>query len=350
MISIKPKTRALITIKSVEDIIPHLKRVSKNWRSLTPLVRDRLIVLLSGNRNYGGMSLFHLDLRKEVLEMRSGTFSSEQYSAIFGWSEQEINELMDSKGKIFKETCKYTPGQKEFWMVHHGLSEEEAILRVSEAQRKLSRRKKKTTVNLANSLAYYIHRGCSEEEAIKMQSEVQKKRRNNCVEYWTSRGHSVEDAKEKISKIQQLRSKLSIEYWLHRGYSEEEAQEQAMAAQKKQLPGKISKVSRKFFEELLNRLITEGLNPEEFKFADDEQAIYITKSRRVYPDFIHLPSKKIIEFDGKYWHSKEGAKEKDEQRDNLLANLGYSILRIPETYNKMLWNKYISEAITFIKG
>lgn len=254
MISIKPKTRSLITIKTVEEIIPHLKRVSKNWRSLTPKVKDCLITLLNRNPNYTGMSLFHFDLRKEVLHMRSGTFSSEQYKDIFGWSDEEIGSLMESKGKIFKETCAFTPYQKEFWMKHYDLSEEDAIKKVSDVQIKLSKRKKKTTVNQPTSLQYYLHRGMNEAEAIKAQSEVQKKRRNNCVEYWLNRGYSKEDAKKQISNVQKLRSKLSIDYWLHRGYTLEQAQEEAEVAQKSQMPGKVSKISQKFFAELLSEL------------------------------------------------------------------------------------------------
>lgn len=38
----------------------------------------------------------------------------------------------------------------------------------------------------------------------------------------------------------------------------------------------------------------------------------------------------IIEVDGEYWHSLEGAKEKDERRDYFLKGLGFKILRLSE--------------------
>ena len=39
----------------------------------------------------------------------------------------------------------------------------------------------------------------------------------------------------------------------------------------------------------------------------------------------------MIEFDGDYWHSKEGAKEKDEQKQKFIENEGFTMLRIKES-------------------
>jgi hypothetical protein len=322
--------------------------VSKSWRSLTPQVKDRLLALLSRNPIYTGINLFHLDLRKEVLQMRSGTFSSEQYKNIFGWSDEEIRSLMKSKGKIIKDSSGgLTPCMTEFWVRHHGLSEKDAIKKVSELQTKLSKRKKKTVFNNPVSLQYYLHRGMNEDEAIKMQSEVQKKRRNNCIEYWLNKGYSKEYAEKEISNLQKLRSKLSVEYWLNKGYALEQAQKEADAAQKAQMPTKVSKISKKFFTELLLELKKYGYLENEFKYGDNEECIYISSKRRVYLDFYHQTTKKVIEFDGRYWHSEKDIE--DDNRDKLLKELGYSVLRIPETYDNVLWNKYLIQAAEFIK-
>jgi hypothetical protein len=336
-----------IIIKTIEEIIPHLKRVSKSWRSLTPQVKDSLLSLLSRNPIYSGMNLFHLDLRKDVLHMRSGTFSSDQYKNIFGWSEEEISSLIKSKDNIIKNSSGgLTPCMKEFWIKHHGLSEKDAIKKVSEIQTKLSKRKKKTVFNNPISLQYYLQRGINKDEAIRAQSEVQKKRRNNCIEYWLNKGYSKEYAKKEISNLQKLRSKLSIEYWLHRGYTLEQAQKEAYLAQKAQMPSKVSKISKKFFTELLLELKKYGYLENEFKYGDNEECIYISSKRRIYLDFYHQLTKKVIEFDGKYWHSEKTIE--DEKRDKMLKELGYSVLRIPETYDNELWNKYLIQAVEFI--
>lgn len=349
MIRIKPKTRSLIEIKTIEDILPYLPKWSKNWKSLTPLVKSRLEDIIDSNSFFPGLSHLGLVIRKNVLEMRSGTFSKEHYVDIFGWTINEAEEMLKDKGQLFKEsTGGITPGQKEFYVIYHGMSEEDAIKAVSIAQQKLSTRKKKTTVNQPTSLKYYIHRGMTEDEAAAAQSLTQKKRRNNCIEYWTNKGYSEEDAKTEISKIQKTRSQLSIDYWLTRGYSLEQAQEESVKIQNKQFPGKFSKISQKFFKELITILKEYGYSNSDFKFGEQEECVFITPKRRVYLDFLHIESKKVIEFDGKYWHHLQ--EEQDADRDKLLNSLGYSILRIPETYNKQLWYKYLTSASEFITG
>ena len=47
---------------------------------------------------------------------------------------------------------------------------------------------------------------------------------------------------------------------------------------------------------------------------------------------IYLPNLNLgIEFDGNYWHSKEGAKEKDEKKNQLCEQKGIKLLRIKES-------------------
>ena len=47
---------------------------------------------------------------------------------------------------------------------------------------------------------------------------------------------------------------------------------------------------------------------------------------------IYLPNLNLaIEFDGDYWHSKDGAKEKDELKDSLCEQKGIKLLRIKES-------------------
>lgn len=349
MIQIKPKTRSLKVLNTIEDVIPYLEKFSKNWKELTPSVEARINTLLENDTFYPGMSHFSKALRKDVLEMRSGTFSRQQYIDIFGWSEEEADELLSEKGKLFKETTGgFTPGQKEFWVKHHGMSEEDAVKAVSTAQRKLSVRKKKTTKNQPTSLQFYLSRGASEEEALKAQSEVQKKRRNTCLEYWLTRGYSEEDAKQEISKLQKLRSKLSVEYWLHRGHSLEEAQKKSYQFQNHQLPGKFSKCSQRFFNDVVDKLTHHGFNREDFVFGIKEHCIYISDNKRIYCDFFHEASNKIVEFDGIYWHKNN--LDKDAYRDARLRELGYSILRIDETYNKIKWSENVNTAVKFILG
>ena len=124
----------------------------------------------------------------------------------------------------------------------------------------------------------------------------------------------------------------------------EQAQAESHKAQKQQMPAKYSKVSQKFFIELLNLL--GKINKADFAFGEHEEHVYLENNKRIYLDFLHIPSKKVIEFDGKYWH--EFQEEQDKYRDYALKTMGYKILRIPETYNKRLWDKYLDNAVKFI--
>lgn len=93
-----------------------------------------------------------------------------------------------------------------------------------------------------------------------------------------------------------------------------------------------SKVSQNLFWEIYNRLSEElksecyfgSLNKEFGKFDKENNCGY-------FYDFTLSHSKIVIEFDGDYWHSKEGAKEKDEQKQKFIENEGFTMLRIKES-------------------
>lgn len=335
-------------IETLEDFAPHLQCVSKNWKKFTPRVSERLQTLLNENIKFSTKYEFYEYLRKQILEMRSGTFQEEHYVDIFGWATEEARQLLSDKGQLFKESTHggLTPNKAKFWEVYHKCSAAKAKERVSKFQRKLSIRKKKTKINQPTSIDYWLNRGHSQEQAVSQQSLLQKLRRNNCVEYWTSRGYSAEDAKLKISEIQKTRSQLSVNYWLHRGHDVESAQKNSLRAQRQQLPAKFSKVSQRFFIQLVDQLVSlHGFKKEDCLFGENEKCVYLTKRKRVFLDFLHVPSNKIIEFDGIFWHKNP---ERDKSRDNALEKIGFKTLRVPETYNIHMWNKYISQAIQFL--
>ena len=54
----------------------------------------------------------------------------------------------------------------------------------------------------------------------------------------------------------------------------------------------------------------------------------------VLPDFYDEKTKKIIEFDGTYWHGehiiRNSNKEREENRDKFLLSEGYNVLHIKE--------------------
>lgn len=99
---------------------------------------------------------------------------------------------------------------------------------------------------------------------------------------------------------------------------------------------RYSKVSQELFDAIYERLSielksecyyatckTENHNKEFAKTDKEHNTSY-------FYDFTLSHKKIIIEFDGSYWHSKEGAKERDEQKQKFIEDLGFKVLRIDE--------------------
>ena len=60
--------------------------------------------------------------------------------------------------------------------------------------------------------------------------------------------------------------------------------------------------------------------------------------------------KKIIEFDGDYWHSEaRGNVQRDHDRDEILKNEGFDILRIGEREYKENKRATIEKCLNFLK-
>lgn len=47
-------------------------------------------------------------------------------------------------------------------------------------------------------------------------------------------------------------------------------------------------------------------------------------------DFLLLNNKLVIQCDGDYWHNRPGARERDEGQDKVLAQNGYTVIRLWE--------------------
>ena len=200
----------------------------------------------------------------------------------------------------------------------------------------------------------------------------------NQIEYWTKRGYSTEEAKELVSERQRT---FSLEKCIER-YGEEEGCKRFEERQQKWQ----NTLNNKPLEEIIRinraKFLNAGKNgysaiSQELFWAIYEQVknnfskIYfgqlnqktkdketgeknweyvIKMDKKVYMlDFFVKDTKKIIEFDGDYWHHKKPeCLEKDRLRDEALTKAGYTIKRIKEgnfTKNK---KKIIKECVKFL--
>lgn len=93
-----------------------------------------------------------------------------------------------------------------------------------------------------------------------------------------------------------------------------------------------SKISQELFWEIYNRLPTECQIHTHFGELNGEYRImYDTEKRSNYfYDFCITSLKLMIEFDGTYWHSLEGAKERDQHKQFVAEEKGFKMIRVNE--------------------
>jgi len=92
-----------------------------------------------------------------------------------------------------------------------------------------------------------------------------------------------------------------------------------------------SHVSQELFWGILNQLPEYIQNHTHFATWDTEYRWGDSKNKTNYfYDFTITSLKIIIEFDGDYWHSLPGAKERDIQKQEFIEGRGYKVFRIKE--------------------
>ncbi len=235
------------------------------------------------------------------------------------YSKRHNLSLEESK-KIVKQFSK-SDGQLSFWL-DKGYTEDEAIDKVSKAQRKKSKRCKE----------YWINHNFTEKEAIKKVSEHQskisknyhnnnteKERKENShfsTEYWKKRGFSEDESIENVSKVQRKISNnyikntpieirkehnhLSIEYW-KKHYPNDYIEKYSEHRNKIIAPSAFrSKISDDFFINLMEKL---DLKIGDSYYLDKEFGIYNEELGYLRYDWINLNLMLCIEFYGDYWHA-----------------------------------------------
>ena len=174
------------------------------------------------------------------------------------------------------------------------------------------------------------------------------------LKWWINKGYSFNEAKEKLKERQDTSSLNSFV----RRYGEKEGVKRWERRTEKWLKSfkknNFSKISQELFWNIYEKIN----NKENIYFAtlkdnkidnsgkNNEYRLKLKKNY-ILPDFIDLNQKKIIEFDGDYWHLNS---LKDKERDKQIEECGFKILHIKESnYRKN--SKYETEkSINFLIG
>lgn len=201
-------------------------------------------------------------------------------------------------------------------------------------------------------------------EAKKKAKENKTKDKDNTqLEYWiTKTNGDVEQAKKLLTERQKT---FSLEICIDK-YGEEKGKQVWLNRQEKwhknYKKSNFSKVSQKLFWQMVDRL--ESLENIYFAELDDTKKLDTSginhelrltlDEKVVLPDFIDVEQKKIIEFDGTYWHLVKNKKysfhdHPDEKRKQILTKNGYKSLHITEHEYKNDEQGTIDKCLNFLK-
>lgn len=168
---------------------------------------------------------------------------------------------------------------------------------------------------------------------------------SSTLSYWLKLGYTEEEAREKLSERQ---TTFNLEKCIEK-YGEQEGKKRWLDRQEKWMKS-INKTFAKGFSGISQELfwkVAEQINDltsiyfaqlgkdkkPDFSGRNNEYRVRLT-NRLVLPDFYCTKSKKIIEFDGTYWHGEHVIRNTNQQREaernQLLLEEGYKVLHIKE--------------------
>jgi very-short-patch-repair endonuclease len=177
----------------------------------------------------------------------------------------------------------------------------------------------------------------------------------NTIEYWMLQTNgNIEEAK----KLQSHSQTRDLKYFINK-YGEEDGTRRHLAKTEKWIKSFKKQNFSKISQELFNSLIQKLNDKENIYFATYERENmkkYKNKEYRlkleksfILPDFIDVCLKKIIEFDGNYWHGSAKANPQREQaRDIAIKHAGFQVLHIAEQEYKQNKQEVIDKCINFL--
>ena len=206
---------------------------------------------------------------------------------------------------------------------------------------------------------------------------------NTRLQFYINKGLSIQDAQDAVRKRQATFSldKCILKYgvdegrniWLARQQKWQDTLNSKSNEEKEQSQlEQISSATRKFSKIATELFIAINIPNTVYAITSsiEEHTIKLSSGRYIRPDYIHLSSKKIIEFYGDMWHANPNTysptdtplswcninrsaldiQQKDEQRMIELCSDGYEVLIIWESEYKQNKLDIIAKCREFING
>lgn len=219
--------------------------------------------------------------------------------------------------------------------------------------------------SLSENFLYYNEE--NKKRVVQKISESNKKNGNNSTTliYWINKGYSEDEAKKELSKRQ---TTFSLEKCIEK-YGEEKGKEIWLNRQEKWInsfknsrKNGFSKISQKLFWDIFNNILKKediyfaelGENKEKDDSGKNNEYKLRLDKQIILPDFLDLKNKKIIEFDGSYWHNEKliGTPNamRDSKRDKLCEQNNFKVLRVKEDEYRKFPDKVLQECLDFLNG
>jgi len=176
------------------------------------------------------------------------------------------------------------------------------------------------------------------------------------IEYWQAL--YPEDSNKAKSEYKKFQTR-DLDYFVNK-YGETEGKkrhQQKIERWAKSMPKfNYSMVSQELFDQIKNEYNNTSSNiyyatndREDMKHYENKEYRLKTASSYVMPDFVDLSNKKIIEFDGDYWHSKAKVNpEREKRRHDQILAAGFDVMYVREQNYKKNKQKVIAECLEFL--
>jgi hypothetical protein len=215
---------------------------------------------------------------------------------------------------------------------------------------------------------FWVNKGFSENEAKNIisknqteaakQVDFEKRLIPSNIEYWVEKGFNYQQAKLKITERQ---TTFSLDICVQK-YGEEDGLKRFNERQIKWLTNykrtNFSKISQTLFWCILETEPT--IKNDNIFFATYNKGNVDDSGKNneyrlsllngvILPDFIDLANRKIIEFDGTYYHRLTPENSlREEKRDKMIIESGYEVLHISEYDYKNDKQEIINKCVAFL--
>jgi len=369
----------------IENFKNYILKLDKNIRYENKIIKEEIESLFSKLEEQEGVVSYSL-IRGWLI--KNYTFKTKKWGNInyfleCGWSEENGLVEIEKRNKEIKQRNRLCV---EYWL-NKGYSINEAELEISTQQKKSS---KCVKTYHGKSKSMLRDKGYSEDEVKRICLTPTN------VEFWVNKGLNENDAKNVISKNQINAAKQvdfenrllpsNLEYWLDRGFNYEQSKLKVKKRQttfsleiciekygeinglkrfnERQLKWlsnykrtNFSKISQELFWLILENEKIDG----ELYFATYKNGLKDESGKNneyrlelingvILPDLFLKNKKKIIEFDGTYYHRNTPENSlREDRRDKMILESGYEVLHISESDYKKNKQEIINKCVSFLK-